>query len=71
MPSTPPTRACAGWTGSGRAGAGVLIATREAEAPVFIAPPPNVADSEVDLIMRALDRALAVTDAALSEHHEP
>jgi len=49
----------------------VLIATREAEAPVFIAPPLNVADSEVDLIMRALDRALAVTDAALSEHHEP
>jgi hypothetical protein len=23
------------------------------------------------LLMRALDRALAVTDAALSEHHEP
>ena len=51
--------------------AGVLIATREQAASVFIAPPLNVADSEVDLIVRALDRALAVADAALSEHHEP
>jgi 4-aminobutyrate aminotransferase-like enzyme len=50
--------------------AGVLIAARE-EASVFIAPPLNVADSEVDVILRALDRALAVTDAALSAHHEP
>jgi len=48
--------------------AGVLIATRE-EASLLIAPPLNVADSEVDLIVRALDRALAVTDAALSQHH--
>jgi len=51
--------------------AGVLLATREAEASVFIAPPLNVADSELDLIVRALDRALAVADASLSEHHEP
>ncbi len=51
--------------------AGVLIAAGGDEASVFIAPPLNVADSEMDVILRALDRALSVADAALSERQEP
>jgi 4-aminobutyrate aminotransferase-like enzyme len=51
--------------------AGVLIAAAREEASVFIAPPLNVADSEVDLIVRALDRALSVTDAALARDQDP
>jgi 4-aminobutyrate aminotransferase-like enzyme len=46
--------------------AGVLLAARDEEAALFIAPPLIVADSELDLILRALDRALSVADAALA-----
>jgi 4-aminobutyrate aminotransferase-like enzyme len=46
--------------------AGVLLASRGQEESLFIAPPLIVADSELDQILRALDRALSVTDAALT-----
>jgi 4-aminobutyrate aminotransferase-like enzyme len=50
--------------------AGVLLATRDEETSLFIAPPLIVADSELDLILRALDRALSVADAALAADQE-
>jgi 4-aminobutyrate aminotransferase-like enzyme len=50
--------------------AGVLLAARDGGASLFIAPPLIVADSELDLILRALDRALSVADAALAGDRE-
>jgi 4-aminobutyrate aminotransferase-like enzyme len=51
--------------------AGVLLATRDEEASLFIAPPLIVTDGELDQILRALDRALSATDAALAADQEP
>ncbi len=45
--------------------AGVLIAANGEEASLFIAPPLIVSDGELDTILVALDRALAVADKTL------
>jgi 4-aminobutyrate aminotransferase-like enzyme len=44
---------------------GVLIAANAEEASLFIAPPLIVSDGELDTILVALDRALAVADKTL------
>jgi 4-aminobutyrate aminotransferase-like enzyme len=50
---------------------GVLLAARDEEASLFIAPPLIVTDGELDLVLRALDRALSVSDVALAGDQEP
>ena len=44
--------------------AGALLATSAEEASIFIAPPLNVSDEELDTIMQALDNGLLTADRA-------
>lgn len=46
--------------------AGALLATSAEEASIFVAPPLNVGDAEIDTILEALDTGLSVADRAAS-----
>lgn len=50
--------------------AGVLIATNAEEASLLIAPPLIVTDGELETILAALDRALAIADKSLLDQTE-